>query len=50
MIPAVLAEHLGRLRLVSSIDEESGLAVIQAGSQGADREAQRILFGQTGPR
>jgi len=36
----VVSLDLGRLRLVTSIDEESGLAVIQAGSQGPDLEAQ----------
>ena len=36
----VVSLDMGRLRLVTSIDEESGLAVIQAGSQGPDLEAQ----------
>lgn len=36
----VVSLDLGRLRLVTSIDEESGLAVIQAGAQGPDLEAQ----------
>jgi len=36
----VISLDLGRLRLVTSIDEESGLAVIQAGAQGPDLEQQ----------
>jgi alkyldihydroxyacetonephosphate synthase len=43
----VISLDLGRLRLVTSIDEESGLAVIQAGSQGPDLEAQLNAKGWT---
>ena len=43
----VVSLDLGRLRLVTSIDEESGLAVIQAGSQGPDLEAQLNAKGWT---
>lgn len=43
----VVSLDLGRLRLVTSIDEESGLAVIQAGAQGPDLEAQLNAKGWT---
>ena len=36
----VISLDLGRLRLVTSIDAEAGLAVIQAGAQGPDLEKQ----------
>ena len=43
----VVSLDLGRLRLVTSIDEESGLAVIQAGAQGPDLEEQLNAKGWT---
>jgi len=43
----IVSLDLGRLRKVVSIDEESGLAVIQAGAQGPDLEEQLNAKGWT---